>query len=246
MHCKNFVFEELAERGRDPKNKAFCQYMKLYELVMGMRNPLVVEFGVARGLSTCLLGTALETVGGRLVSVDVRDCSDVIESDRWTFIQGSDLDVDRIVGAAPALTSGIDLLYLDSRHTGAHVTAQLLTWFPYVNQGGVIAVDDVDAAPYRFGERKQNYRLARDCEEIASAVREFFLANEESLQLEFHFGSTGFAVMRKVSARGTRPSPPRRPSRWPLHLAVLGRLDTLLHERHAPAPQKQLPAQAGR
>jgi predicted O-methyltransferase YrrM len=229
MRCKNFVFEELAERARDPKEKALYKYMKLHHLVMGMERPTVLEFGVSKGLSTCLIGTALETVGGQLVSVDILDCSDVIQSDKWTFVQGDDLDVGRILAAAPVLEDGVDLLYLDSRHTREHVTAQLLAWYPYVKPGGAIAFDDIDPAPYQFQQRKQDYRLARDCEAIARAIREFFFANEDSLLLEYHFGSTGLAIMRKFSPLRTAPISPRRPAPWPLRFVLRGRLDSLLH-----------------
>jgi predicted O-methyltransferase YrrM len=244
MRCKNFVFEELAEQARDPKDKALYKAMKLYNLVLAMRNPLVLELGVAKGLSTCLIGTALETVGGHLVSVDIRDCSDVIESARWTFVHSDDLDHERVLRAAPDIQDGIDLLYLDSRHTATHVVAQLMTWFPYAKQGGLIAFDDVDPAPYEFGGRKQDYRLARDCEGIGQAVRKFFLANEDSLRLEVHLGSTGLAIITKFSPLGTRPNPPRVPRRWPLHLVVRGRLDALVHQWRAPSRGRP-PAQPG-
>lgn len=229
MRCKNFVFAELAERARDPKQKALYKYMKLHDLALGMQRPTVLEFGVSLGLSTCLIGTALESVGGRLVSVDILDCSDAIESDKWTFVQGDDLAVGHILNAAPCLEQGVDLLYLDSRHTRDHVLAQLQAWYPFVKPGGVIAFDDIDPAPYQFQQRKQDYRLARDCESIGQAIREFFFANEDSLLLEYHFGSTGFAIMRKFSPLGTPANPPRKPARWPLRFVIKGRFDSLRH-----------------
>ncbi len=188
--------------------KVATQHVKLYRLAKTMTAPTILEFGVAQGMSTCLLAAACEETGGHLYSVDIVDCSAAVRSPAWTFIQQNDLNVEAILAAAPMLQNGIDLLHIDSAHSEAHVREQLMRWYPYVNANGYITFHDVDPTPYRSGQRKDNPRHELEAIKVSEVIRAFFYANEDDLFLEFHFGSTGMGIMRKLCPRGTRPNPP--------------------------------------
>lgn len=188
--------------------KVATQHVKLYHLVKAMSAPTVLEFGVAQGMSTCLLAAACEETGGHLYSVDIVDCRAVVHSSVWTFIQQNDLNIDAILEAAPALRDGIDLLHIDSTHSEAHVRQQLMLWYPYVKANGYITFHDIDPTPYLAGQRKDNPRHEMEAVKLVDVIRGFFYANEDDLFLEFHFGSTGMGIMRKMSPQGTLPNPP--------------------------------------
>jgi predicted O-methyltransferase YrrM len=212
--CRYFDFDDLRQQENQPglPGKVATHHLKLYDLVSGMDHPTVVEFGVDKGRSTCVFLSACEATGGHLYSVDIRDCSEVAESDAWTFIQQSDQEIDAILAQAPALTSGIDLLHIDSLHAEEHVRRLLMKWFPYVKPGGYITFHDVDPTPFMQGQRKDNPRHELEVIGVADLIKEFFYANEDHLFLEFHFGSTGMGIMRKLSSLGAQPQPPA-----PLH-----------------------------
>ena len=94
--------------------KVATQLMHLHRKVSQCDRPTVLECGVHQGWSTGVLAHACEATGGVLVSLDIEDCSDVIESDTWTFIQTDDRALDTVLTRAPLLRQGIDLIYIDS------------------------------------------------------------------------------------------------------------------------------------
>lgn len=208
--CKYHNFEHYLKQENKPglEGKIATHHMKLYRLVSDMHQPIVVEFGVDKGRTTCLFLEACEKNGGLLYSVDIKDCSDVSESDAWTFIQSDDQDIEKILSMAPKIAEGIDLLHIDSLHTAEHVSNLLLKWFPYVKAGGYITFHDIDETPYKLGRRKENRVSEKNIFELAQVVREFFYANEDGLFLEFHFGSTGLGIMKKLSLPGVKPNHP--------------------------------------
>ena len=208
--CKNYDFEHLVRLENQPglEGKAVTHHMRLFHLVAGMQSPTVLEFGVDKGLSTCILLAACEKTQGQLLSVDIQDCSDIAVSHAWTFIKADDRDIDIVLQAAPPLAKGIDLLHIDTVHTGEHVTDLLMKWFPYVKPNGYLTFHDVDETPFKVGQRKENREIEREYMELAAAIKGFFYANESHLFLEFHFGSTGMAIMKKLGPMGIAPCPP--------------------------------------
>ena len=179
--------------------KVATQLMHLHRLVERFEAPLVLECGVNQGWSSGILAHACELRGGSLVSLDIADCSDAIESEVWTFIQTDDSDLQRVLGRAPQLAQGIDLIYIDSLHSARHVAGLIELYYPLVKQGGFLAFDDVDPGPFMRGGRKDNVEMEVVWRGIAHAVLDFFYANEDDLLLDFHYGSTGLAVMQKLA-----------------------------------------------
>ena len=106
--CRYFDFDELRQQENQPglPGKVATHHLKLYHLVSGLVRPVILEFGVDKGRSTCVFLTACEAIGSHLYSIDIRDCSEVAESDAWTFIQQSDQEIDAILAQAPALRRG--------------------------------------------------------------------------------------------------------------------------------------------
>ena len=179
---------------------------------------MVLECGVNKGWSTGVLAHAIEKNGGTLVSLDIRDCSDSIDSDCWTFLQCDDIEKERILRDAPVLEAGVDLVYIDSHHDAQHVARLLSLWYPLVRQGGWLAFDDVDPGPYLRERRKDDANREIVWRAISRVVQDFFYANEDDLLLEYHFGSTGLALMQKLAPMTKAPQPlkriPRRRVTW--------------------------------
>ena len=125
--------------------------MTLHRLVLQFQAPLVLECGVNQGWSSGVLAHACERKGGRLVLLDIEDCSDAIESEVWTFIKTDDSDLDFVLKQAPELAGGVDLVYVDSLHSPGHVARLAELYYPFVKQGGYLAFDDVDPGPFMKG-----------------------------------------------------------------------------------------------
>ena len=133
------------------------QLMRMYRIARVMSNPVILELGTDTGASATVFLQACEEADGRLVSVDIRDCSDVCTSSRWNFVQCDSVDIDFVLSRAPHLRDGIDILYVDSMHRKSHVEKELMGWYPFMTQGAHIFFDDVDSNPYRKGQRKDNF-----------------------------------------------------------------------------------------
>lgn len=184
--------------GRGLRSKIASQHLLLYKLAVQYQEPLLLEFGVKTGRSTCVLLSAAEERDGKLVSVDRLDYSDVAESPCWSFMQADDMDLNAIIGHHRFLQEGADLIHVDTTHTPEHVNKLLQLWFPYVKNGGCMTFHDVDETPYKHGRRKANPALEANVRGVAEVIRAFFADREDELFLEYHFGSTGMAVMRKI------------------------------------------------
>lgn len=204
---KNHTFEEYrkAEYTKGLKGQVATQLMRMYRIAKELTNPTILELGTCKGVSTTIFLQACEESNGHLVSVDIDDCSDITNSNRWKFVQSDSTDIDYILSQAPHLKNGIDILYIDSLHTKNHVEKELTGWYPLMNEGAHIFFDDVDSNPYRKGNRKDNYRVEMALDEIREYIEAFFYANEDDLYLDIMYGTTGLAHLYKLSSKGMLP-----------------------------------------
>jgi predicted O-methyltransferase YrrM len=209
VKTKYYSFREFADLSRATGADGIGaeQLMTLYQAARDTDEPVVLELGVDRGASTTVFLQACSEKNGKLVSVDIRDCSDVSVDARWSFIQADSADVAGILARAPALEGGIDVLYIDSHHDWRHVSRELYGWFPYLNEGSTIFFDDVDPSSTRRGQRSDSITRERGYEQIHTFVQAFFLSNLDTTRLDVAYGSTGLARLRKHSPLGARPNP---------------------------------------
>jgi predicted O-methyltransferase YrrM len=226
VYTRHFELQKVfdADGGPGVFGKVSTQLMELHRRVSLVEAPVVLECGVNQGWSSGVMAHAVEQNGGKLISLDIEDCSDAIVSDCWTFIQTDDSDKERILRDAPLLKAGIDLIYIDSLHAARHVARLLMLWYPLVRQGGWLAFDDVDPGPYLRGQRKDDANREIAWRAISHVVSDFFYANEDDLLLEYHYGSTGLALMQKLAPMSKAPNPPRRIPRRRLTLRSFARL----------------------
>lgn len=216
VETKYYDLEQIfaSENEHSVMGKVSDQLMRLHRLALTFDQPVILECGVNQGWSTGIFAHACEQNGGQLISVDINDCSDAIVSDCWTFIQSDDSDQDYVFSQAPVLKDGIDIIYIDSLHAAGHVRRLLENYYPYINQGGYIAVDDVDPGPYMAGRRKDDAEREIAWRRIGDVVRDFFYSNEDDLKLEMHYGSTGLAIITKLVPAGQAASFQRSPRRY--------------------------------
>lgn len=98
----------------------------------------ILELGTRGGDSTRMfLKYAPEA---QVVSIDINDCSTIIEDPRWTFIQADDMELPRW----DPKFEGIDILLIDTSHTFSHTWEELRKFAPLVKRNGVILMHDTD------------------------------------------------------------------------------------------------------
>jgi predicted O-methyltransferase YrrM len=206
---KYYSFGEIEESNK----KGAIQIMKAYNLSKEIDSPTILELGVERGYSTTAFLQVCEEKGGSLTSVDIRDCSDVSRDQSWIFVKASSIDKDYILKASPSLNDGIDVLYIDTIHKVEHVKKEIESWFPLLNYGAHIFLDDVDAQPYRRGQRKDNVREEIEFDKLHQFILDFYYANEDQFSIEICYGSTGMACLLKNSEKGEPLKEPIQVSR---------------------------------
>jgi predicted O-methyltransferase YrrM len=142
-----------------------------------LRPDVVVETGVAYGVSSAFILKALdENGGGTLHSIDLPPLRREYErywgiavpevlKGRWVLHRGSS------AGTLPGLLRNlktVDLFLHDSLHTRRNMRREIETVWPHLNTGGVVLADDVERNG-AFGElRRKNpalWRVIRDQQE---------------------------------------------------------------------------------
>jgi len=159
-------------------------------------NPTIFELGVNRGGSTNFFFNYIETNGGNLYSIDIKDCSNVLNSKKWKFLQSNDLDKKKILQEFPELKKGIDLLFIDSYHDPLHVRSLLFKWYYFVNKKGFIFFDDTESYLYRI---KKNYFLSIVNDSIDNEIKNFYHQNYDHLIYTKYFHGSGLSEFYKIS-----------------------------------------------
>ena len=154
----------------------------------------ILELGVQRGVSTKKFIELCEANHGFLTSVDIKDCSDVIKSDKWKFIHSSD---DNFEFVDKFIEKNLDFIFIDSLHEPDHVKKVFYHYYEFLKKGGICIIDDISWLPYS----KNQYRDKEFCEYINRStfnrVLEIFNQNQKNFDLEFYFRETGYAVITK-------------------------------------------------
>ena len=166
-----------------------------------MNSPRVLELGVNRGRSSEKFLNILSSNNGNLFSIDIKDCSKVIASEKFNFYQCNDLDVEKILNHFPSLRNGIDLLYIDSYHDPSHVKLLLKKWWTYLNKSCHIYFDDTESYIYKI--QKQNI-LSIINDSISNVIKEFYYSNYEDISYTKYYTGSGLSKFVKHSEKGKK------------------------------------------
>ena len=90
----------------------------MFSDIRGKKNLTILEFGVRDGISTKVFVKQCEENGGKVYSIDVNDCSGILNSNHWKFIHSRD---DNFEYLEKKLPEKFDIIFLDSFHNANHV-----------------------------------------------------------------------------------------------------------------------------
>ena len=168
-----------------------------------IKDPIILEFGVNRGGSTNFFFDYINDKGGQLFSIDIRDCSNTIDSTEWNFFQCNDLNKDKILKKFSIIEKGVDLIFIDSYHEPNHVKTLLHIWFYYLKKDGFIYFDDTESYLYRL---KKNSILSIVNDSINDEIKNFYHQNYDQLLYTKYFHGTGLAELQKFSDLYVKPN----------------------------------------
>lgn len=139
--------------GRPPIRGANFYYYWLSEVAAIFRPRVCVELGTRRGASAIhiLFGLPFDSMLMTIdMAADLRFVPYPMRDDTRLIFRTGDVtsptDAQRSVDVMTSLWGeykGIDMLFVDTEHTAAHLSAVWSVWGGYVNPGGLVVIDDI-------------------------------------------------------------------------------------------------------
>ena len=199
---------EIAEKefNKIERNNVHHYFLKK---LRNIEKPIILELGVNKGSSTAKFLEYININGGELYSIDITDCSNIVNTPRfknisiekWNFLKSNDLDIEYILQKFPNLKKGIDLIYIDSYHDFTHVNNILKKWYIYINKFGYLFFDDTESNFYKL---KNDFFHSVNNDSLDQLVQNFHSRNYDQVVLTKYFSGSGLSELFKLSELGTK------------------------------------------
>ncbi len=112
-----------------------CEHLDfLYESAKKYPEVCILELGVRDGNSTTAFIKAVEENAGKMISVDIMDCSGVCSSSYWKFVKCDDVEYE-----PPHL---FHVIFIDTSHEYAHTLTELEKFSNFLTSDGIILMHD--------------------------------------------------------------------------------------------------------
>ena len=158
------------------------------------KNLTILEFGVRDGISTKVFVKQCEENGGKVYSIDVNDCSGILNSNHWKFIHSRD---DNFEYLEKKLPEKFDIIFLDSFHNANHVEKIFYHYFKKLKNGCYFYFDDISWIPYVKNNFRDNFNCEINNQETFFRLLQILNNNTDIIDLYFSFVSSGMAKILK-------------------------------------------------
>lgn len=166
----------------------------LFPIIKGINNPIILELGVQKGRSTKKFLDICKKNNGKLFSIDIEDCSNIVNDKSWNFYQTRDDNFDYIKSKIP---EKIDILFIDTLHEANHVKKLINEYYPIIKKNGFIFIDDISHLPYLKNKDRDNFYCEINNKETFDLLISIYSENTENFDLSFSFVSSGLAIIKK-------------------------------------------------
>ena len=166
----------------------------LFPIIKGINNPIILELGVQKGRSTKKFLDICKKNNGKLFSIDIDDCSNIINDKSWNFYQTRDDNFEYIKSKIP---EKIDILFIDTLHEANHVKKLINEYYPIIKKNGFIFIDDISHLPYLKNKDRDNFYCEINNKETFDLLISIYSENTENFDLSFSFVSSGLAIIKK-------------------------------------------------
>ena len=166
----------------------------LFPIIKDIHSPIILELGVQKGRSTKKFFDICKKNNGKLFSIDVNDCSNVLNDKIWHFYQTRDDNFKFIKSKIP---KKIDILFIDTLHEANHVKKLINEYYPLIKTGGFIFIDDISHLPYLKNKRRDNFYCEINNKETFDLLISIYSKNTKNFDLSFTFVSSGLAIIKK-------------------------------------------------
>ena len=166
----------------------------IVNLIKDINKVQILELGVREGVSTKKFLDLCGKKNGKLISIDIDDCSKVSDDENWQFIQSNDNNFELI---DKYLIRKFDLIYIDSYHEPQHVQKVFYHYFDFLKIGGFCIIDDISWLPYCKNEYRDNEFSENINRLIFNKILQIYNQNKDIFSLEFYFEGSGLAIIKK-------------------------------------------------
>ena len=166
----------------------------LIPMINKINKPMILELGVQKGRSTKKFLDICKKNNGKLISVDIDDCSNVSEDKSWLFLKTRDDNFELIKNK---IKEKIDVLFIDTFHEANHVKKVLYGYYPMIKKGGYIFIDDISHLPYLKDKDRNNFYCEINNKETFEILISIYSENIGNFDLSFSFISSGLAILKK-------------------------------------------------
>lgn len=174
----------------------------LYEDLLSINQPNILEFGVHAGYSTSILLDVCKLNDGKLYSVDINDFSNNFNDPNWHFIKSRDDNFDYIEKLVP---NKVDVILIDTLHKAAHVEKILYHYYPKLKKNGLIIIDDISWLYYAPKAERDHFFIEINNRETFYRLLEIFNSNMKNINLEFNFAHSGVCKILKKNELQLNP-----------------------------------------
>ena len=186
------------------KNEKFTpedNYLKkiknfIFEYEKNNKNLNILEFGVREGRSTKIFLDICRENGGKLLSVDIDDYSNLFKDENWTFLKSRDDDYKKV---SNLFTEKFDIILIDSLHEPNHVAKLIYLYWQHLNVRGSMYIDDISWLPYIEGSWRDHEYTENINKNTFFKILEIQNSNFNSMDLTFNFNGSGMCRIIKVS-----------------------------------------------
>jgi predicted O-methyltransferase YrrM len=168
----------------------------------------IVELGTGTGESTRALLAVAALNQGRVLSLDIKDCSwlHFENSARWDFIKSDDIEFGetRFLDwcASQNLPPHADVIFVDTSHLYEHTREELRVWVPYLSDTGVMIFHDTNMGQGVYGRLDGTVGVGWDNHRgVIRAVEEFLGRHYDETKFFIDF-SNGFLVRHYPNSNG--------------------------------------------
>ncbi len=170
--------------------------LTIYRESIEIKPSLIVELGVRGGESTFVFERVSKKTNATLISVDIEDCSNITDYEKWFFVQSDDIEFAKRFDnwcRGKGIEPSIDILFIDTSHLYSHTKEEIEYWFPYLSDKSKVFFHDTNI---NFLFKRKDGSLQNGWDNKRGVIRaiEDFCEKEFNEKVEFKDECKGFEI----------------------------------------------------
>ena len=144
--------------------------------------------------NNCKLIAVCSVYNSKIISNEEHIDEVILYDKNWNFFQSRD---DNFKFIKSKIENLIDVLFIDTLHEADHVEKLIYGYFDIIKIDGYLFIDDISHLPYQKTSNRNNFYCEINNHETFQRILEIYNNNQDNLELEFCFISSGLAIFKK-------------------------------------------------